>query len=62
MNGCATLVKPRFIVTVLVVSGIMIAGVTLLHRDIASAMLMAEDQQDQGDLFITQYPRAIYTD
>ena len=51
MNGCATLAKPRFIITVLVVSGIMVAGISLLHRDIAPAMLMTKDQrQEEGDL------------
>ena len=50
MNGCAALARPRVIITILVISGVMVAAISLLHHDIGPAMLMAEDQQEEGDL------------
>ena len=49
MNGLAALARPRFVLAILI-SGAMVVAISLLHHDIAPAMLMAEDQMEQGNL------------
>jgi len=50
MNGLAALARPRFILAILLISGAMVVAISLLHHDIAPAMLAAGDQMEQGDL------------
>lgn len=49
MNCWATLVKPRFVITVVVISGVMLAAVSLLHPNIGPALFACECQRGEGE-------------
>jgi len=45
MGYCATIVRPRFIITTVVISGIILAAFPLVHH-IGPALLVEEDQEE----------------